>query len=253
MRKPKSNAFDLSHDVKFTFDMGELVPHVCMKCVPGDIFNISIENMLRFAPLVSPVMHRVNVTTHFFFVPNRILWSDWEDWITGATEVEHPYFALPTNGDVGSTMDYLGYPIEAAGSLQADAFPVAAYIRIFNEFYRDQNLVNEVIGSELVAGSNAATQAIAFGSPLARAWMHDYFTACLPWPQKGDAAVLPLGSFSDVDVILDIQGVPNSGFLMRDGAGDVYPDSGSTYRYLTTVPGNDATPGRLVFREPNGS
>ncbi|AXL15350.1 major capsid protein [Microviridae sp.] len=225
MRKPKMNAFDLSHSVKFSLDMGQLVPHVAMKVVPGDVFHMSSENMLRFAPLVSPVMHRVNVSTHFFFVPNRILWADWEDWITGESEVTHPFFTLPVNGDVGSTMDYLGYPIEAAGALAADAFPVAAYIRIFNEYYRDQNLVAEVPGSELTAGANAATQAIAFTPPLNRAWSHDYFTSCLPWPQKGDAAILPLGAFSDVDVILDIQGTPNPGMRVRDANGDLMPTS----------------------------
>ena len=220
MRRPKLNAFDLSHDIKFSFDMGQLVPYTAMKCVPGDIFHINVENMLRFAPLVSPVMHRINVTTHFFFVPNRILWSDWDDWISGESEVEHPYIQLPVNGDPGTVLDYLGYPNKATGAMNADAFPVAAYIRIYNEFYRDQNLVTKLDGDVLVAGNNPDTFTIAGGSPKLRAWNHDYFTSCLPFAQKGDAALLPLGTFSDVDVLLDIQSSPNAGMIVRDSAGD---------------------------------
>jgi len=80
MNQISSNKFDLSHDVKLSFSMGQLIPTCVMECMPGDKFRISVENLLRFAPLISPVMHRVHVTTHYFFVPNRLLWPEWEKW-----------------------------------------------------------------------------------------------------------------------------------------------------------------------------
>ena len=78
VKAPKRNHFDLTHDVKLSLDMGNLVPIMCMECVPGDRVSIGTECLLRFAPLVSPVMHRIGVYMHYFFVPNRILWKNWE-------------------------------------------------------------------------------------------------------------------------------------------------------------------------------
>ena len=81
--KPKRNAFNLSHEVKLSCNMGELVPFMCQAVVPGDTFKNTSEIFLRFAPMLAPIMHRVNVYTHFFFVPNRLLWDKWQDFITG--------------------------------------------------------------------------------------------------------------------------------------------------------------------------
>ena len=108
------NKFDLSHDVKCTFNMGELIPILTKEVLPGDQWYIRPENFLRLAPLVSPVMHEIIVDTHYFFVPNRLLWSGWEDFISppeGYTPVTPPSIAkggysLPK----GSVADYLGYP-----------------------------------------------------------------------------------------------------------------------------------------------
>ena len=82
--KPKRNVFDLSHDVKLSAKMGNLTPILVQEAIPGDKFNISCESLIRFAPLVSPVMHRMDVTMHYFFVPNRILWDNWEKFIVDA-------------------------------------------------------------------------------------------------------------------------------------------------------------------------
>ena len=232
MKKPKGNYFDLSHDVKMSFQMGKIVPTCLMDVVPGDRFDIQVENMLRFAALISPVMHRVNVTTHYYFVPNRILWNDWEDFITGEAETTHPYIQLtPTEElDVGSLGDYLGFPTGSigTGTLEVNAFPLAAYIKVWNEYYRDQNLQTEINELNLGGGDNS-TNYLAYlqGAPFNRAWMHDYFTSCLPFAQKGDAALLPLGTFSDVDVNLEVQPVPNAGMKVTDGAGS--PITGTIY------------------------
>lgn len=83
VNKPNSNTFDLSHDRKFSMNMGELTPILDMDIVPGDKITMSSSQMLRLAPMIAPVMHKMNVFMHFFFVPNRILWDNWEDFITG--------------------------------------------------------------------------------------------------------------------------------------------------------------------------
>lgn len=203
----KSNQFDLSHDVKMSFKMGALVPTSVIEALPGDVFEINVENLLRFAPLISPVMHKVRVTTHYFFVPNRLIWPNWEDFITGAAEIEAPY--IPINSATGkvdekSLMDYLGYPTEelpATGqTINVSPMPIAAYLKIYDEYYRDQNLQDEEF-VPLVPGNNTTaydTWKNAF--PLKRAWMHDYFTSALPFAQKGDAVQIPLTTQNDIPV-----------------------------------------------------
>lgn len=192
VRMPKvgSNVFDLSHDVKMSFNMGQLIPSLVMDVVPGDKFNMSVEKMLRFQPLASPMMHKCNVTCHFFFVPNRILWPEWEDFITGEQDILPPYFAS-TEHATGSLADYIGVPTMGSSAVPISAFPFAAYLKIFDEYYRDQNLQDEKF-IQLESGNNLDYVTIAQGDPLKRAWMHDYFTSCLPFAQKGDEVSLPL-------------------------------------------------------------
>lgn len=205
-----SSTFDLSHDVKLSFNMGELIPTCVMDVVPGDKFKMGVENMLRFSPLVSPVMHRINVSTHYFFVPNRILWDDWEDWITGEIDNVPPRITAMQNCDEGDLGDYMGVPTDLTSSTGKffSAFPFAAYCKIWDEYYRDQNLQTEVF-VPLVTGTNTDYQTnIAFSPPLKRAWQHDYFTSCLPWAQKGDAVTLPLTENDQIDV--ELKGVGNT-------------------------------------------
>lgn len=205
--KVGSNVFDLSHDVKMSFKMGGLYPTCVMECVPGDKVKIGTETMLRFAPLIAPVMHKVNVTTHYFFVPNRILWPNWEQWITGNLDVQAPWIyytgaaGYATGLPVKSLADYCGLPTEMASNgltypnpnaQICSPFPLAAYNKIYNEYYRDQNLQSPIPDS-LVNGRNNAFESLA-GQPVkSRAWQHDYFTSCLPWAQKGDAVTIPIG------------------------------------------------------------
>lgn len=215
-----SNVFDLSHDVKMSFKMGGLYPTCAMDCVPGDKVKISTETMLRFAPLIAPVMHKVNVTTHYFFVPNRILWPNWEQWITGNLDVTPPYAYYAStvaetdyNIPVKSLGDYLGLPTQVIpnGYLFPNKnaqifspFSIAAYNKIWNEYYRDQNLQAAEVDT-LTDGFNSAfsvgdvpTYTTVGVKP--RAWQHDYFTSCLPWAQKGDAVTIPIGDFTDVPI-----------------------------------------------------
>lgn len=181
--------------------MGELVPTACIECVPGDSFNLGSESMIRFAPMVAPVMHRFNVTHHWFFVPNRLLWNHWEQFITNTLDGELP-FAFPTV-DVRATWtngglpDYLGIPdpAQSTGSTEerVSALPFAAYQKIFADYYRDQNLQTGAT-QEFLPLTDGLNDIADYDALRNRAWEHDYFTAALPFAQKGNAVDIPLGT-----------------------------------------------------------
>jgi hypothetical protein len=208
LQRPKKNVFDLTHDVKLSAEMGNLTPILTLECVPGDKFDLGCESLIRFAPMIAPVMHRMDVSMHYFFVPNRILWSNWEKFITGNDEVVAPYLPwsrdiydytntnFPTNG-VQKTFDYLGVPPPTTGtSVQnINALPFAAYQCIYNEYYRDQNLIAP-IDYKLTDGEQGTggwSNYLKLTTLRKRAWEHDYFTASLPFAQKGAAVDIPLG------------------------------------------------------------
>ena len=205
LNKPKKNVFDLTHDVKLSTNMGQLTPVLTLECVPGDKFDISCESLIRFAPMIAPVMHRMDVTMHYFFVPNRILWSNWEKFITEHNSAHvMPYFNYSSSGFWTAPrkkfMDYMGVPptpVSGATATAINALPFAAYQAIYNEYYRDQNLIAPV-DYKLVDGENNATE---FAKLRNRAWEHDYFTSSLPFAQKGAAVDIPIGTLdSDVAV-----------------------------------------------------
>lgn len=201
VRKPSRNTFNLSHDVKFSGDMGELIPILSEEVLPGDVWRFRSETLVRLAPMVAPVMHRVNINIEYFFVPNRILWPNWEAFISppteGSTPPAHPYCDYNTTSvQSGTLADYLGLPL-GNNVGRVNALPFAAYQRIWNEYYRDQNLQPEA-ASTCVNGNN--TVANVNRSLRRRAWQHDYFTGSLPFAQKGAAVNIPMSLSGDIPV-----------------------------------------------------
>lgn len=196
MKKPGYSGFDLSHEKKLSLDMGGLYPILLEEVVPGDNFKIQSEVMIRLAPLIAPVMHRVNVFVHYFFVPNRILWNQWEDFITGGrlgttTPTMPTIAAAPDDRPPGSLYDYLGIPQGgvALDPLEINALPIWAYYKIFNDYYRDQNFQDEF----------AYPTDGAFVSLLQRSWEKDYFTSALPFPQRGPEVNIPISADATIN------------------------------------------------------
>lgn len=245
LTRPKKNMFDLSHDVKLSCNMGELVPVMCEEVIPTDHFKISCESLIRFAPMVAPIMHRVDVTIHYFFVPNRILWENFEKFITN-TKVAGLLPAAPTLivGDIPNgysrLMDYFGIPDPTGlpNSEVISAIPFAAYQKIYDEYYRDQNLITSTY-TPLSDGDNSGN-IIPLSTLQKRAWEHDYFTAALPFAQKGDPVTMPFTGATDVDVYLK-PGATNPGAFRDVVATHPALGAGAIDELAGPVPFDDST------------
>lgn len=205
------NAFDLSHEHKFTCDMGELIPCLTREVVPGDIWRIDAKVFARLIPQLAPFMHQVDIFTHFFFVPNRLVNPDWETFITkgftGKTVVPWSYVEAPANTGFAkySVYDYMRLPIGIPG-IQVDAMPIRGYYLICNEWYTNENVQTyTTIGDQ--TGQDTTTP----GTIMKRNWQNDYFTGALPWAQRGDPVYLPLGTEAIVTgSVVGVQGKTTS-------------------------------------------
>ena len=206
LTKPKSSVFDLSHEKKLSLNMGDLVPVFLQETLPGDRFKVNMEHLIRFQPLLAPIMHRVNVYTHFFFVPNRLVWNDWEKFITGGSDGEQLPVFPRLNVELtqeykgyfnrGTLADYFGYPSSNLGNgnfkVDMSLLPFRAYQLIYNEYYRDQNLTTPI---DISKSSGLFGDIYTISRLLTlrkRAWEKDYFTSALPWAQRGDQLSIPL-------------------------------------------------------------
>lgn len=274
LKRPKRNVFNLSYENKLTMNMGELVPIMCMPIVPGDKFRVNTEALVRLAPLVAPMMHRVNVYTHYFFVPNRLLWDKWEDFITkgidgedapvfpkiGITQSLTPsvfnqglvkdgslwdYLGLPSIGKIGSIVDPNPSPnsVFVPDNYTVSALPFRAYQMIYNEYYRDQNLTEPIPFS---LGSDASADRFNLLSLRRRAWEKDYFTSALPWLQRGPEVTVPIGG-SFGNVVLDTSN-PNNVQKFVTAGGGTNPLQGNNF--LVGAPGLGQ--GKLRFGQSSG-
>lgn len=210
--RPGRSVFDLSYEKKFDFNIGQIIPVCLEEMVPGDTFKIGNELVINAQPLNAPVYHSINVYVHYFFVPTRLIFDGWEDFITGGIDGNDstplPRFSAPVGYTASefcgpySLYDYFGFPIvkdsgnaysypgsrSSAGSTayyyRPLLFPWSVYNFVWNEFYRDETLQQEV----------------ALDQPLVlnRNWSKDYFTSALPFQQRGTSPALPISGSLDV-------------------------------------------------------
>ena len=188
----KRSKFSLSHYRLFSGRMGYMMPIGITECLPGDTFQQATSVFLRCSPLVTPVMHPVHVTVHHWFIPTRLLWDKWEDFITGGPDGMDvsimPTIKAPAEGGftIGSLADYMAVP-SGIPNLEVCALPFRAYALLYNECYRDQDLEEELPIS-LESGEDTTTN-----TELQRCdWARDYFTTARPWPQKGPSVTVPV-------------------------------------------------------------
>lgn len=192
----KRSKFSLSHTKLSSCDLGELIPIGMFEVLPGDSIQQATNALVRASPLLAPVMHPVDVRIHHWYVPYRLLWEDFEDFITGGSDglnaSVYPTIEFGTIA-AGSLADYLGVPLGTYPSLPVSALPFRAYQMIWNEYYRDQDL--QTPAAWITASGNDLSTTVALQNI---GWEKDYFTSARPWETKGPTITVPLGTTAPV-------------------------------------------------------
>ena len=211
--------FDRGHTNKTTFNVGDLIPIYCDTTImPGDTVKMRMSEVVRMMTPLVPVMDNAFMDTYFFFIPYRLIWEHWKEFMgenntapwAQQIEYEIPQIIAPENGwKKGSLADYFGYPTEVGG-YKASALPFRSYVKCYNDWFRDENLCNPLYMSEGetdLQGTDKTTLGNSYdavidtekgAAPVKAAKIHDYFTSCLPGAQKGPAVNIPLGDTAPI-------------------------------------------------------
>lgn len=208
--------FNRNHSLKTSFNVGDVVPFYVDEVLPGDTFQLKTSLVARMQTLITPMMDNIYLDTYFFFVPNRLTWQHWKEFNGENTQsswypsVEYsvPQLTAPASAgwSVGTLADYFGIPTGVSG-LSVNALPFRAYALIMNEWFRDENLSDPLsvpVDDATVVGVNTGnyiTDVAKGGLPFKAAKYHDYFTSCLPAPQKGPDVLIPGGTGANVPVV----------------------------------------------------
>lgn len=248
----KRSKFSLSHYHLLTCDQGELVPIGLTEVLPGDTIQHATSLLLRVSPLVAPVMHPVHVRIHHWFVPHRLVWDEWEPFITGGPDgmdaSVFPTMLLSSGlAGEGTLGDYYGLPnasFTPPNELRVSALPFRGYALIFNEWYRDQDLQ-----AELVCNKTSGDDTTTNWELQNVAWEKDYFTSSRPWTQKGPEVTIPLVGDAP------IRGLGHLGSQVFPGTnGQVYETgetAARTYASYTTAAGAGADDQIAVEQDPS--
>uniref|UniRef100_A0AAU8AWX3 Major capsid protein n=1 Tax=Dulem virus 139 TaxID=3145616 RepID=A0AAU8AWX3_9VIRU len=243
------STFDRSHSVKTSFNVGDIVPFYVDEVLPGDTFSLQTSKVCRMQTLLTPMMDNIYLDTYFFFVPNRLVWNHWKEfngentqsaWLP-TVEYEVPQLTAPAGGwNVGTIADYFGIPTGVSG-LSVNALPFRAYALIMNEWFRDENLMDPLnipVNDTTVLGVNTGTfvsDVAKGGLPYKASKYHDYFTSCLPAPQKGPDVTIPVTKAGNLPVVSlsDLNSVSLYGDALkwqkRDGSTMNLIGSGASY------------------------
>jgi hypothetical protein len=222
---------NLSHYKLLTGKMMQFLPVGCIEVLPGDTFQHQASVMLRVSPLAAPVMHPVHVRLHHFYVPNRLVWASWQDFITGGPDGTNAD-TVPTIQTSANTMtDYL-YGCNT-NNIDVNALPLYGANTVWNEYYRDQDLMAE---------RSLTTR----GVPNV-AWEKDYLTTARPWADKGDAVTLPVGSEAPV------LGIGKENTAWAAGGGTRYESDGTSTTYSTEAEIDPGTANESFWVEQDGT
>lgn len=229
--------FSRNFSHKTTFNAGQVIPFYVDEVLPGDTFQVRTSKVVRMQTLLTPVMDNVYLDTYYFFVPNRLVWEHWKQFMGENTEsawiptveYEVPQLTAPAGGwSVGTLADYMGIPTGVAG-LSVNALPFRAYALIMNEWFRSENLTDPLqipVDDATVAGVNSGnfvTDVAKGGLPFVANKFRDYFTSCLPSPQKGPDVTVSVAA-GDIPVSTGIDEIP------QPWIGNTSPDYGLRVR-----------------------